>query len=332
MEKPREVWVDAVKIVACVLVAVGHFFQSMVTSRILQEGAFLKAFDQSIYTFHVPLFFICSGYLYQKNTIIDSFSAWGRNLMRKLLTLGVPYLFFSVATWLLKNVFSGSVNAQTEGIFRTLLLEPFSPYWYLYCLFLFFFLIPAFRNKKQALIVAVISFASQIVSWNNVGYFYALKIVLEYAIWFVLGMLVKTYEITKFFEKKGTFTAGAAASFVFLLYVFFREGRWNGLERFCAGIAACVGVIFVFGYLFRKNRESGWLQKISKYTMPVFLMHTLFAAGLRVVLLKLGVRNAVVHICLGLSISFIGPVVAAEVLNHIKWTAWILHPEKLLKK
>ena len=64
--KTREKWVDDVKVIACILVALGHFFMSMVQSGILPDSNLHEWFITTIYYFHVPLFFICSGYLYQK--------------------------------------------------------------------------------------------------------------------------------------------------------------------------------------------------------------------------------------------------------------------------
>ena len=89
--------------------------------------------------FHVPLFFICSGYLYQKYSKVNSVDGWYRNVAKKAVALGVPYVTFSTATWVLKKVFSSSVNDQIGGLGDTLLFHPASPYWYLYALFLVFF-------------------------------------------------------------------------------------------------------------------------------------------------------------------------------------------------
>lgn len=36
--RKREVWVDNVKVIACILVVLGHFFQSMVKSNILSDS------------------------------------------------------------------------------------------------------------------------------------------------------------------------------------------------------------------------------------------------------------------------------------------------------
>lgn len=44
----REVWVDNVKANACILVVLGHFFQSMVKAGIYQDNILYQWFDQTI--------------------------------------------------------------------------------------------------------------------------------------------------------------------------------------------------------------------------------------------------------------------------------------------
>lgn len=74
--KQREIWVDNVKVFACVLVVLGHFFQSMIKSDVLPANDLYQWFNQMIYYFHVPLFFICSGYLYQKSGRVNDIHSW----------------------------------------------------------------------------------------------------------------------------------------------------------------------------------------------------------------------------------------------------------------
>lgn len=109
--KTREKWVDDVKVIACILVVLGHFFQSMTKANILPENDLYGWFNTTIYYFHVPLFFICSGYLYQKYSRVNSVSSWCKNVAKKALALGVPYATFTTATWVLKKLFSSSVKA-----------------------------------------------------------------------------------------------------------------------------------------------------------------------------------------------------------------------------
>ena len=86
---------------------------------------------------------------------------------------------------------------------------------------------------------------------------------------------------------------------------------------FVMGLLACVAVIMmVAGYEEKFGRGMDFL---AKYTMPIFLMHTLFAAPLRSVLIKIGIESAVIHVVLGLVISFAGPIIAAWIMKKTKW-------------
>ena len=42
--RTREKWVDDVKVIACILVVVGHFFQSMVKASILPDSGLYEWF------------------------------------------------------------------------------------------------------------------------------------------------------------------------------------------------------------------------------------------------------------------------------------------------
>lgn len=160
----REAWVDNTKVVACILVVVGHFFQSMTKAAIIPESDIYKWFIQTIYYFHVPLFFICSGYLYQVYSSVNSLNTWKNNVVKKAVSLGVPYFIFSLVTWILKTVFSDSVNDKTGGLAEVLFLKPLSPYWYLYCLFLIFVITPTFVSMKYAFIGLVLAVVLKAVS------------------------------------------------------------------------------------------------------------------------------------------------------------------------
>ena len=157
--KQREIWVDNVKVIACILVVLGHFFMSMVTANVLPDNDLYQWFRQTIYYFHVPLFFICSGYLYQKLSRVDEIHSWWKNVLKKALNLGVPYFVFSFATWLLKTIFSSSVNTQIGGLFDTLFIHPTAPYWYLYALFFLFLITPTFHSRSMAMIGLIIALA-----------------------------------------------------------------------------------------------------------------------------------------------------------------------------
>jgi hypothetical protein len=100
----------------------------------------------------------------------------------------------------------------------------------------------------------------------------------------------------------------------------------NLAVSFVLGLMACTAVILLVAtYEEKSGKAMGFF---AKYTMPIFLMHTLFAAPMRSVLLKIGVTNAAIHIALGLGISFAGPIVAAWIMKKTKWLEFFLYPNK----
>lgn len=64
--RTREKWVDDVKIIACILVVVGHFFQSMVKASILSDSGLLLQFIISM----------CRCSLFVVDTFIRSTARW----------------------------------------------------------------------------------------------------------------------------------------------------------------------------------------------------------------------------------------------------------------
>ena len=332
MTKEREYWLDIVKLYACILVALGHFLQSMIAADILQETYFTLWFNQTIYYFHVPLFFICSGYIHQKYASKRSVVWWKNNFCKKILTLGIPYLAFSILTWILKNLFSGAVNSGTDGLLKTLFQHPLSPYWYLYTLVIIFLItIPVLSRKEYAALLCI-ALVMKCLSFFPFTDIYALKILFQNEIWFVLGMGVRFFSLTEKFDKcKPLFPFAIGMLFIILSLILASFDVYFELISFSVGIIACFSTVAFAIKLEHFRKLQVMVSKTSIYTFPIFLMHTIFAAGIRAILLKCGVNNSPLHIILGITFSFFGPIVAANILSRIKWADFILYPGKYIK-
>lgn len=75
------------------------------------------------------------------------------------------------------------------------------------------------------------------------------------------------------------------------------------LLLFFMGLLACYVVIILTVYF--EVTFGRCFTFLSKYTMPIFLIDTLFAAPMRSILIRIGIENGIVHILLGLGISFL---------------------------
>lgn len=326
--RTREKWVDDVKVIACILVVLGHFFQSMTKANILPENNLYGWFNTTIYYFHVPLFFICSGYLYQKYSKVNSVDSWCKNVAKKALALGVPYATFTTATWVLKKIFSSSVNDQIGGLGDTLFFHPTAPYWYLYALFFIFLVTPTFSSAKAASVGIIISLAAKLLILTGTGYeIYAVSTFLSNEIWFVLGMSICAFNVQLRDRKvQGTI---CGLLFIILSNLVYTTEIGSAAISFAMGLLACTAVIMmVAGF---EEKFGRGMKLLAKYTMPIFLMHTLFAAPLRSVLMKVGIGNVVIHVVLGLGISFAGPIMAAWIMKKTKWLEFFLYPNKIIK-
>lgn len=331
----RESWIDNVKLFACIFVVLGHFFQSMVKSEILPRTDVYEWFNMTIYYFHVPLFFICSGYLYQKYTKFNGLDDMLQNIKKKFIVLGIPYFFFSSVTYFMKAAFSSSVNSQNKGFLFTIFCEPTAPYWYLYVLFVFFMFIPVLKDNKNMykyVIITVVMKVAYSLLAEKMNLPNVLAYILSYAFWFVLGMLVcnkKLYKIFKCNNRRGlALSISTFGIFLIASIVVYNQQYTHGLVAFACGLLACFAIM---GFFISCKFENKQMRMFAKYTFPIFLMHTIFAATLRSVLLKTGIDSPMIHVCLGLIASFAGPIISTHIINRIKYLDIILYPGRYIK-
>ena len=153
MDKGKRIaWVDITKEIGIILVIIGHIAENKI-----------------IYSFHMPLFFILSGYLYKNKE---------KFVRKKIKSILIPYLFFAIVSFLywyfierhFREQDVSSINAflniwvatpSINYVFNTAL-------WFLPCLFttevIFHFLENRVRNTKILL--------SIIIAFSIIGYLY----------------------------------------------------------------------------------------------------------------------------------------------------------------
>ena len=350
----RDYWVDYVKVFACILVVLGHFWQSMTKSWVLPTDSVYSCAQTVLYYFHVPLFFICSGYLYQKTAarkirpilggtsggpggaLADHF----KYVRNKLIALGIPYAVFTLITWVMKAVFAGDINGENRGLIDTLLAHPTAPYWYLYALFFLFLVTPLIRRDSGALLLLLIAFALKVLAVLQIGTTVpVLQYILQNEIWFVMGMLLcymgvadVDREAESQQNKPGnwrTLLCGVLLGVLFLTVsiLLFVQSIPDTYLAPLLTFLACMATILIFWGVRAPNKG---LDFLAKYTLPIFVMHTIFAAGIRVVLFKLGVESAAVHIPVGLVFTFGGPILAAFLMSKVKVLDALLYPGKYI--
>ena len=331
----RVAWVDAVKLFACLLVVFGHLYMSMASSGLLNEdNPWYQLPIQTVYSFHVPLFFVCSGFLYQFNKGGSTLEGHLRSLKSKALSLGVPYVVFSTLTLLLKNVFSSEVNNQATPFVRTLLFEPIAPYWYLYTLFLLFCIIPRLGNIKHTLKLFIAAFAIKLIyvfcpmCW---GFPDLVQKIAACGVWFVFGMLLSDGDIRGRVLNR---TVAMIAMIAALIISFNNYGAENTNRCLQFLIAA----LFVYSIITMAISAKGlqkyapFLSKMGRFFMPVYVLHTICAAGIRSILLKLGIDSLCINMVVGFAFSIAAPIAIYQISLSRWWMLFVFEPVKALKQ
>lgn len=333
----RYLWVDNLKLFACLLVVVGHLYMSIMAGGWISEDNIFYCWPiQTVYTFHVPLFFVCSGFLYQATAP----NGWNikkhiGNIKKKAIALGVPYLTFSAITLLLKNVFSAEVNNAATPFLKTLLMEPIAPYWYLYTLFLLFCLIPPALGKRKTNTLFSMTVLAGIIKIIYIGWLAGNAIpdliakVMTSALWFCMGMMLTEFP----FKKSKAVSIIAAGSIIFACffsYIFYRIPNENRMIQFCFASVFTTAITYFF-----QSKEwydsNGLVSHSVKYFMPVYVLHTIVAAGVRTTLLKIGITSGILHFIVGCGVSIFVPVVIYTIAEKRWWMLFWFEPIKAMK-
>lgn len=161
---------------------------------------------------------------------------------------------------------------------------------------------------------------------------YAMTKTFENLVWFVLGMCLCVFRIperckTRIWKRVGALCGGL---FLAASVVDFDGLAHSVTVNLVMGALGCASLFLIILQWKPGNELSGFVNMLSKYTMPVYLMHTIFAAGTRVVLLKQDVNNPAVHLVAGLAASFIGPMMTAWLMEKVKLDV-LIYPRKYMK-
>ena len=324
--------VDALKGYACFLVVFGHVIMGIRKSGLaIPYGA--HNLEEFIWTFHVALFMFLSGYVYHIT------GEWSKKENRisfikyKFINLAIPYFVFSIFYILVNSVLGEANvnNAMSVSDVVYLWKEPVAQYWFLYDLFFLFvsftLLSKWLKNCQITLLLVMIRVIFYILKVSIPMPFAAM---VRMALPFGLGASIKqlyTDQMSGF--KKAVLII---IHFVFVEWVLYYQLDQYILVDFFIAVLGCFSSIALISSLVRIQPIEQILLWICKYSFPIYLLHTIFTAGIRVVLLKCGMNNYFVHVMFGCAVGIFIPVICSMICNKIDFLNFFFFPERILKK
>lgn len=257
--KQRNIYWDIVKGLAICLVLLGHSIQSGLTGGL----CFSNWLYRFLYSFHMPLFMIVSGYFFYNS--LQKYSTW-EIVKKKYSTLIIPIISFGIIQFPI--YFVGTYTIQNIVYY---LLTSMTILWFLCQVLLCSFTVLVCNKvfHDNIWIYIVIAFTSMLIP-NIMGlerYSYMIP-------YFVVGYLAKRQKYESYISSCNTRNLFVFFAFYILLFLFYNEKSfiytsktflfsanepltqlWINIYRLAIGFAGSLLVLIAIGKVYYQNKN-----------------------------------------------------------------------------
>lgn len=299
---------------AIVLVVLGHVWRGLGGVELDVEGDLFQHVDQAIYLFHMPVFFLLSGFVFRSGSrpTPDGFLK-GRALRILYPLLLWYYLFIGL------NVLMSSYVNTAFGLDRLLGLPvPFgTQFWFLYALLVIQLIcMPlAFAGtRRQVLGLTLLITCAALVAKYGFGFFNIwLHQAITYLPFFLLGVLAKEMAFQNWLSGVAPRNLLLWGGGIFVLAEVLRlSDAAVPATLLLLGMPAAIGFILMMAGgagLSAQGRVADALVALGKASMAIYLAHVFFTAFSRIALRAAGIHDLWVHVGLGTLLGVVGPLV-----------------------
>ncbi len=263
-------WIFIAKGIGIILVVIGHYTPT-------DYPIYWKNIKEVIYTFHMPLFFILSGYLY-----CEAKQTYKQLVVKKTKRLLLPYVSIALIFFFIKSSTGLFVQLQhpiTRESILALALDPVHSYmpllWFIHALFFIFLIYPLLKKyMKNELLIISMFFIINFIAGNNYMFF---GNIVEYFAYFTTGILLKDSTILSKIESY-KFYLFFLLSMFFVFFVRVGLDEYGYLGQYSIGVMGSLCIInvsFIISKVLR-GKTKDIIEMIGFYSMSIYFFHTLF--------------------------------------------------------
>lgn len=317
-------FIDLMYVIGVLYVVIGHSTINYVSdwgAPNLRESSIATLINSYVYSFHMPLFFFISGYVFRYNIHMGKYKEFKHFVLNKFNRLMIPFLFVGILFVSPINLILGNYNSNNfiSATFNDILLgKSPSQLWYLEALFILFIIyyflrkiIDKYINNifVNIVIICVFIFLRYIFDFG-IGYF-MFDMALNYLLYFHLGYITLSKNIlTNISYKKATILI--TTHFSFLIFSYFIDTPINGLISSLLGIYAYFSIAKIIIITFPNILKIKMLNVIRKNNLGIYLYHQ----QIILLLLQSYVFRSLNPIIV-ISISFIVSIVVSLLITKI---------------
>lgn len=301
-EIKREPWVDVIKGIAILLVVFGHVIEAC-QEAVLLNGSLnllMKSIYNIIYSFHMPLFFFVSGYLFSKTTLSNTTKA-----KVSIANFALLYLIYSFLFLTMRLVMSSNLYSEVSiWHFVTLPIKPIGFLWYLWVLTIYYILFSVFNFKRLSIKYQIIIVVGLNVAINIANSIFSVPsqvyLIFYYIIFFWTGILFTNFKGITILNIY-LYTISAFAGLLVLILVLNCEHNIKNIPIVNTAVALLIVGIIIY-YSYSREIRNKYLEYIGKNSLTIYVFHPFFVTACRIVCFKLhimGITSIVVMIAIG---------------------------------
>jgi len=331
----RDHSLDIAKGVAIIAIVFGHVWRGLGLAGLIDlDGALFASVDATVYMFHLAVFAFTAGLFVERGMMRDM--AWAYTARRDLAFLWL-YVLWTFIQGVTKIAFAGDVNTNVSWVDVVQLWRPLSPYWFFGWIALMLIAAAAFQpwlGRARTVGLASLAVAVSLAAWGLNGEYIGTQ-GLGLTVFFVVGLIIGGGNLLRWLKQPAVTLAAVALVGVVTLIALAWPGHatpptTDGAERTALSVALGVvastsGVVAVLALSPLLQRIPGAGRALAfcgLRSLDVFVAHVIFLAGIRVVLVRLGIDSLVVHVLIGTTGAVVGSLALGWLARKVR-CAWL---------
>lgn len=311
-------FINILQVIGPVFVILGHSLNGIEI-----KGPWYVFSKEWIYIFHMPFFFVISGFLLSQKGWIKQQETYKQFISKKLIKLMVPYivwnLTFFIPKYLLQSILLDDVTMSLEATIKMFFYPRQNIWghtWFLVGLFLLYCLTPLWKrimeNRSLTYIAVFIGIVLYMIPLGTE--LLCISDLHKDAVFFIIGCCLGTLNMNslKTWFKKGIVPLAILAIVNSYIALFIIDGAWFDW-------IPCVTIIFfIWSVSIMLENKNGFIEILAKRSFGIYILHWPVMLCVRVVFLNLLHMNTVVTIVAMIVCGYVVPNIIVTILQKIK--------------
>jgi fucose 4-O-acetylase-like acetyltransferase len=318
--KVRLNWIDYAKGVGIIFVVFGHVIKGLYSAKLINPVFFYYAVN-FVYSFHMPLFFILSGYFFVKSFLKRGTREF---ILNKFETILYPFVIWSLLQTFIEIKLSAYTNNHVKSSeLLTCLYLPRSQFWFLFALF-FINILCVFFFKLSKKWGVLFSICVCVVYYLMNYQLYVFDKTFVNLIYFTFGIVLsQRNNITKQLLQNAYIFLLNIVIFSGSLYLYFNFTKTEWYNLLLPQLSGSFVIIYVSERMCN-HKAFSIIQYLGVNSLIIYLVHMLAGNGTRIFLNKvLHIQNSSIHIIAGTILGLLIPLMVYKLAMMTKYLSWL---------